>query len=91
MVGRHELAACVVLKGGHAEIVGQILPADDDGSTPVVGDIEALRNGRAVAKVHFDADGGFTLSGLAHGTYALLGRVDGAEFVVAPLEIGEGA
>ncbi|MCE9636757.1 MAG: hypothetical protein K8T90_13720 [Planctomycetes bacterium] len=91
MVGDHELAACVVLRGGHAEIVGQILPAEDDGSSQVVGEIEAMRNGRSVAKIPLDADGGFALRGLSYGTYALLGRVDGAEFVVAPLEIGDRA
>ena len=89
MVGRHELAASLVVRGQRAEIRGQMLPADDDGASPVVGEVEALCGGRSVARAPFDTDGNFALPNLPYGTYALLGRIGAEEFVVAPLEVGE--
>lgn len=90
LAGRHEIDACIVVRGPDADLLGQVLPAEDDGATAVVGDVEVLLGGRRVAHATLDADGRFAFRGLRHGTYALLGRIGGEEFVVAPLALGEG-
>lgn len=88
-VGRHELDASIIERRTDSELAGQILPESDDGTSPVAGEVQAIRAGRTVAFSKLDADGRFTFSALPHGTYALVGRVDGVEFVVAPISIGE--
>jgi hypothetical protein len=90
-VGHHEVDACLVERPADADLLGQILPADDDGTADVEGDVVAFRQGRRVAESRLDRDGRFEFLGLAHGTYALVGRVNGAEFTLAPLGIGEDA
>lgn len=90
-VGKHELDACIVERASDGELVGQFLPVDDDGSTPVRGEVEIRSRGRRVARAAFDLDGRFAFASLPHGTYALLGRVGREEFVVAPLTIGDAA
>lgn len=90
-VGRHELDASIVERRLDNDLAGQILPETDDGTSPVVGEVHAVRSGRTVAFATLDADGRFSFPRLPHGTYALVGRVGGEEFVVAPIPLGEPA
>ena len=90
-VGDHELDACLVERLNDADLIGQVLPSDDDGAADVVGEVAAMCDGRKVATTRFDRDGRFEFLRLPHGTYALVGTVNGAEFVLAPLGVGEDA
>jgi hypothetical protein len=88
-VGEHELDACLVERANDADLIGQLLPADDDGAAEVVGEVTAMCDGRVLATTPFDSDGRFEFLRLPHGTYALTGRVNGSDFVLAPLGVGE--
>lgn len=87
-IGRHELDACVVERGTENDLIGQVLPADDDGATLVDGAVQLYRDGRAVARATLDGEGRFSFENIERGTYALVGRVAREEFVVAPIAIG---
>lgn len=87
-VGRFELDACLVERAGDADLLGQVLPSDDEGAAGLTGEVVAHRDGRTVARAALDPDGRFEFLSIPHGTYALTGRVDGDEFLLSPLGVG---
>jgi len=90
-VGDHELDLAIAEGPGGTELEGPFLPAEDDGTSSVAGDVTAWRDGRAVASSRLDAEGRFRLADLPGGVYALLGTVGGKTFRAMPLVLGEGA
>jgi len=83
--GEHELDACVTATGHGADLLGQVSPASGDADAE--GEVLLYRDGKVLHRVALAEGGRFTFRGLAPGTYALAGTVDGHDFALPPFVV----
>ena len=86
-LGDYEVDACVVSGPTTADLLGQILPPEDDPEATLRGHVTVYAGREEHSRVDLEADGRFTFRGLAPGAYVLEGRVDAVRFFLPTLVI----
>jgi hypothetical protein len=81
-----EIDACLVTGVRGADLLGQIVPLDDERGGAVAGELLARRGSRT-RREQLATDGRFTFRGLTPGVWTIEGRVDGTDFVLPPLVV----
>lgn len=74
-VGGWDVDASVVLRGGRADLLAQVVPPGDEPSVRLGGEVRAVRGRRTVATSPVAPDGRFTFRGLPCGAWVFEGRV----------------
>jgi hypothetical protein len=81
----YEIDASLIARAAGADLLGQVVPCEDDVSARLDGHVAALRGGAEVTRVALGGDGRFSFRGLAAGAWTLRGEVDGRRFRLPPV------